>query len=110
MDSQKSNGSFLNFFLIHFFQIYVSGHLSYAKFIGVFKYIIAFFIRINILGAINVFVTLGIKKKKIMENVKIFLILSFPSSSLKTPNCCSFLGLEPYSVFNETHREKLCFT
>ena len=80
MDSQKSNGSFLNFFLINFFQIYVSGHLSYAKFIGVFKYIIAFFIRINILGAINVFVTLGIKKKK-----KLWKMLKFSLFSLFLP-------------------------
>ena len=60
---------FLTFFLINFFSniyiyIYISGHLSYAKFIVVPKYIIGFFLsRNNISGAINVFLTLGIKQK-----------------------------------------------
>ena len=56
-----------------------------------------FLIKINISGAINVFVTLGIKKLR--ENVNIFLLLPFLSSSLKTPNCCASLELEPWLAF-----------
>ena len=40
-----------------------------------------FVLKINISGATNVFVALGIKK--LQGNVKIFLLIFFPSSSLK---------------------------
>ena len=66
---RKQMAVFLIFFNKFFFKyiyiyIYISGHLSYAKFIVVPKYIIGVFLsRNNISGAINVFLTLGIKQK-----------------------------------------------
>ena len=75
-------------------------HLSNCKFYCGFRICDYFLIKINISEAINVFVTLDIKNlKKHEKKLKIFLLLSFPYSSLKTPNYCAFLGPKPWSVF-----------
>ena len=50
-----------------------------------------FLLKINISEAINIFVKLGIKIF-FRKMFKTFFLLSFPSSSLKTPNCSAFLS------------------
>ena len=84
VDSQEPNGSFLNFFLIIFFSNICIRTFILRKIYRSSQIYNCFVLsRVNISGAINNFVTLGIKKNKIMENVKIFL--SFPSGSLNPP-------------------------
>ena len=110
VDSQEPNGSFLNFFLIIFFSNICIRTFILRKIYRSSQIYNCFVLsRVNISGAINNFVTLGIKKNKIMENVKIFL--SFPSGSLNPPspppppNCCVFLGLEPCSVLYRKYKQ-----
>ena len=50
-----------------------------------------FLLKINILGVANVFLTLNVKKSK--ENVKLFLLLSFPSKNIKHHIAAPFYAL-----------------
>ena len=56
-----------------------------------------FLLKINILGVTSVFLTLDVKKSK--ENVKLFLLLSFPSKNIKYQIVAPFTPRAVVSLF-----------